>query len=297
MACIVVNREILVPVLGQIPCNEDFSPCQCIISFGDFTVNCTGVNMTEVQKVFIRTTTLRIDVLYLTAFDDQIIPPNLLPRKEVRIVSIQSHDMYDHLIVDQDAFDSSRAITERLTIEFCDLAYFDFSFLTSFSRLKSLKIVGSLNIVSKVILTLPILTSISTISLTFCSGFHDWQTFPALASGVLEILELQSNQDIDDKIMGVILGGILPSSAYSLKSLLLSENKLTKIPEELHFFSRIEKIDVHGNSIPAITNISFQSSFEFPILDLDISSSGVAEIQPDAFSGIYTYIYIYFYTS
>jgi len=268
MACIVVNREILVPVLGQIPCNEDFSPCQCIISFGDFTVNCTGVNMTEVQKVFIRTTTLRIDVLYLTAFDDQIIPPNLLPRKEVRIVSIQSHDMYDHLIVDQ-----------------------------SFSRLKSLKIVGSLNIVSKVILTLPILTSISTISLTFCSGFHDWQTFPALASGVLEILELQSNQDIDDKIMGVILGGILPSSAYSLKSLLLSENKLTKIPEELHFFSRIEKIDVHGNSIPAITNISFQSSFEFPILDLDISSSGVAEIQPDAFSGIYTYIYIYFYTS
>lgn len=247
--------------------------------------------MTEVQRVFTEISIITIDFLYLSAFNDQSVPPHLLMRSEVRFLNLKGYEVNDHLRVERDAFDSSMAVAERLTIEYCDLVDLDFAFLTSFSRLNTLKITNSENINNQVINTIPILSSLSTLSITFCSGFNDWQMFPTLAPGVLEIVELQSNRDINDGIIRLILGGILPYSANSLKTLFINGNKLKEIPEEIHHFGRIQTIDVHENSIFDIKSISFESSFEFPVIYIDVSSSGVSEIQSGSFSGNLKNIY------
>ena len=161
------------------------------------------------------------------------------------------------------------------------MLFFSWLFLAEFNQLEKITIHHSLNVQ---IFNLPPLTSLIDLHIRRSTGLKSWTHFPLLANGltrlVIEYCEL------NDEEMGRILNWI--QSGPSNDTLLyidLSGNALTRIPRQLHVFPHLIDIILEHQKEPGFSTIS-DLSFVVPIRILNLQSSHISDIEPDAFKGL-----------
>ena len=215
-------------------CLGDYSPCTCL-QFGDGTiqVDCEQVSVLDVQSIFNRTTTndlYRLDWTLPVKEVAAILPADLLSGKQSEIIRIAcALGSSTQLSIHPDSFRSSSGYTNQFIISDCDLAPLDLAFLASFNVLNLFSIYSSRSI--QCLQSLPTLPQLIEFNIFDCSGVDQLTSFPTGALPALQIFKLNSNQ-LDDKIVGLILNTIATSSGGTLLSLSVNDNQLTRIPEQ-----------------------------------------------------------------
>ena len=80
------------------------------------------------------------------------------------------------------------------------------------------------------------MSGLTEIRISYSAGFNALNVYPTLSRG-LRKLELSANTDLTDSNVGRTLSWAALSSANTLRTLDVAENKLTRIPSEVHVIS------------------------------------------------------------
>lgn len=240
------------------------------------------------QSIFNRTATsdlYRLDWILPVAEKDAILPAGLLSDKRSEIIRLAcAWGSSTTLDIHPDAFRSSSDYTKQFIISDCDLAPVDFNFLAEFNGLSLFSIYSSQNI--QCLESLPLLPQLKEFDIYDCSGFGQLNNFPTDALPALEIFKLNSNQ-LDDRVVELILKTIATSSGGTLLSLSVNNNLLTRIPEQLSSFPKLAKFYIANNNISLVTSGSL--TFTAPNVDaIYMPSVSLATIEPGAFQGLIT---------
>ena len=269
-------------------CTESYAPCVCELTINGLEVNCIDVSIADIKSVFFRTSAIRLYSVSLVASDPVTValPADLLSDKNVDRLSLTCPPAASPklpLTIAPDTFQYTRRITSYFSINDCDLATQDLSFLNGFSVLDTLRIERSLGLNG--IDTLPASTTeaLKELAIVDCEGLDVAPTFPSLTPARVERLILSGNKLNDAQSSKILIAVAGSSSVSSLKILSLANNVLTVAPQVAAFSSLISH-DLSGNSIPYIGNSAFifpSSSFSY----LGLEEVDLRIIQAGAFVG------------
>ena len=161
-------------------CPEDYSPCSCSFSsYAGLTVNCNRVHSSQVRQVLSRTSAVELNHFGLTLTPDEdgsAIPAGLLSGKKVLSLFFYCPTPSSYqLRIDRNAVSSTASHTDMVFISGCDLGRLDFSFLTGFEALTSLRIHSSKNLHEETFATLPALPHLKLLDLYQCTILHNHQ--------------------------------------------------------------------------------------------------------------------------
>lgn len=269
-------------------CVEDYFPCSCLM-YGDGTIQlvCDQVSVLEVENILNRTTTrdlYRFDWTLPATTDGSVnLPAGFFSNKRAEMIRLASaFPTFTKLSIHPEALSSSRDYTNQLILSDCDLAPLSFDFLIDFQTLKQLNIYSSQNI--QCLQTLPLLARLAEFDIFDCTGFEKLSSFPTDSLPVLETFKLNSNQ-LDDRVVGLILDTIAASSGDTLSFLSVNNNQLTRIPDQLAFFPRLSTFNAANNQINLITNgtLAFTAA---NVKAIYLPSNSLETIEPGAFQGI-----------
>ena len=186
------------------------------------------------------------------------------------------------LKIHQNAFRSSRYITKSIVFSNFNLGNFSFSFLEGFVKLEHLEIwhCDSLHLFD-----LPLLPMLETLRFGSCKGLNEWTYFPNLTNG-LDLLQMRES-DVTDELIELILESLKTGeSAQTLKYLYLGHNRLTKIPQQVKWFSALEKIALANQMPPGFCFLSGTDFTHNPdIVYLGLIASHITDIEPNFFQG------------
>ena len=182
-----------------------------------------------------------------------------------------------------EAFGFSRNITEDFKLTSLDMSKLNFSFLTDFHQLTRIIISHAINVN---LLGLPLLSSLSDLSITYSSGFNEWTNNP-LSKNEPHTLILDHNA-LDDDIVDRFLDWIIQGPVKdSLTHLHLSGNAMTRIPQKIKIFTRLFAIFLDRQQAPGFGNISplYSTSFLGFARDLHLTSCFITDLEMNAFEG------------
>lgn len=277
-------------LVNNCPAVNNFSPCNCTQNNGSFEeapkfkVFCDQIPIAEIQALFNRMSTHNLSSfeLIIAPSETLFIPADLLGTSRAKSLTIFCKDVSHNLIINDDAFRSSRDFTKVLTIDGCDLNQQpNFGFLDGFKALASLSISNSKNFNS--FQGLPSQSKLYSISILNCRGFNNLEDSTKIALPSLRQLYLQNNK-FDDKAVAKVLKILAESSTESLEELGLNENKLTRVPELITSFSNLHYLMMEQNAISLLhsQSLTLTGRMEF----LNLAYNGISTIEPGAFVGI-----------
>ena len=108
--------------------------CEVLYQGGDFFVDCTGVQVGEIQSAFQRTSIQNHRGIQLSG-NYRRLPANLLANKTVEIVIIDCRTLFRLEFIDPDAFRSSQSSMTDLELTNCELIGTEFNWnFSSFER-------------------------------------------------------------------------------------------------------------------------------------------------------------------
>ena len=163
-------------------CAGDYSPCYC----EDFTVYCRDIPAVSVKSAFSRITTsqhLYKFYLFLSADPGDINSTQLMADLIGNVTTFQTIDIncwypsYINqwgLVIDANAFRSTKSVTRELSILNCDLSQLNWSFISNFTNLQSLFLSGNDNFIAS-FYTLPSasLPRLTDLAIRASSGLND----------------------------------------------------------------------------------------------------------------------------
>lgn len=259
--------------------------------------------MADVREVFSRTVPTpdnELEWLQLTPpSSDTIIPADVLSTRRFKSVSIYCPTKDYHLVIDPDAFRSTRNFTTYLSIDSCNLAQLDFSFLTGFDQLADLDIFKSTNLHLSWS-NLPPLHSLTLLTIDPTSRLNDWVDFPTLSRGLTKVeIALSEDDGFQDEGVNRFLTWALKSSTETLRTLKIyaPSGSLEQMPRQLSFFTKLDYLDVSnpaGFPYPFWPSDSFLGlktvptgslAFTAPVRFVRVCSGQVSTIEPGAFKG------------
>ena len=286
---------------------DDYSPCitRPIIGFTIFIprIKCKGIPMTGVRDVFSRTTPTadnELEWLQLTPpATDPIIPEDVLSSRRFKSVSIYCPNKDYHLVIDPNAFRSTRNFTTYLSIDSCDLGQLDFTFLAGFDQLADIDIFKSTNLHLSWT-NLPPLPALTLLTIDPTWRLNDWVDFPVLGRGLQKVeLALNEEDEFQDEGLNRFLAWALKSSAETLRTLKIyaPSGTLSQMPRQLASFPKLDYLDISnpaGFPYPFAPSDSFKGltavptgalAFSAPVRFVRICSGQMSTIEPGAFKG------------
>ena len=246
-------------------------------------VHCKDVHVERIRDAFYSNREIYLKEIVLELPENEsMIPKDIFASHySINIVLIgnkMTPELF-YLQIDSEAFQSSSQATQIFIIESFNALNFDWSFLATFRKLKTLSISYAANMNLS---NLPLLPKLIELNISYCIGLNDWTHFPLFFNG-LELLVIQ-NCGLKDKEADQILNWIGPSKD-TLVCINFGHNALTRIPRQLLFFSRLNEIGINHQTYPGLGSIA-NLSFLAPVNRLNLSSSHVKDIQPGAFNGL-----------
>ena len=185
------------------------------------------------------------------------------------------------------AFQSTRDITKGIIIRQSDLGNMSFSFLEGFKELEILSIWDCYNCR---FLNLPTLPKLSKLFIIDCKGMNEEIEFPLPKSNHYNIDTLCLPQNLlNDEAVGRILDWILSSQPHdTLRTLTLSENRMTRIPHQLKSFGNLEWIylnhQMDNTGFGILSDQDFSNTHH--ISEIYLKSSNITRIKAGFFNGI-----------
>ncbi len=192
------------------------------------------------------------------------------------------------VVVDQNAFRSTKSYTKTLNLNRMDCFLLDFNFLSGFDKLSELYLSNIQNI-QMCLPSLPSLPSLTTLAIEYPTGMNELYSFPVLQNG-LKIAKfvgspyLPPEMSMTDVTFNRIMDWILISSENTLEELGVSNMaQVTEVPRQIPSFKALRKFWLHSNNISTIKNGSLY--FTAPVSLLNIKENGITDIEPNAFQG------------
>lgn len=266
-----------------------YSPCKCTTELDEITnkpkvskfrVVCDQIPIAKVKAAFVPANArdLAEIQLHLAANETSPIPADFLSTSSAQKVSIKCEGTYN-LVIDENAFRSSKTKSQRFNIIGCDLVKQpNFAFLKGFDTLNELIIKGSKNF--KSFQGIPSL--LKEIVISKSRDFQNLVDGPNIALPNLKILYLHGNR-MGDVVAAKILKTLASSSGGSLHFLEMNGNNLTRIPEMVTTFTKLEQLWLEHNAIKSIDTQPITSSV---IRNIYLSDNAISSIKPNVFGGI-----------
>ena len=280
-------------ILGQTDCpnDEDYSPCSCARRFdGVVSITCEEIPLAEVRAVFDKNTGFDLhDLLLYPQSSELIITANVLGLKHRITNNLRLYCPYFNgdyqLRIDPDAFASSKNSLQMMTTYHCDLARFNFDFLTGFDELNRIDIYYSTSVQLAGWATMPPLPGLLNLGIVESGNLNAWISFPNLVKGLDFVYLLDDG--ITDATMERILDWVLLSSRNSLTGLSVNQNALTRVPPQVASFSQLNLLSFdRQRTPPGLPSLSANSfNFASPVSYFSFSGSGLSTIQDGTFRG------------
>lgn len=277
------------PITGLIhdvqKCTKDYSPCSCeqTSDLKGQTIICNQVPIAKIQPIFnkMKAQDFSSFVLMTTPTETATIPADLLGASRTEELHIVCGGSYN-LMVDDNAFRSSNNLTSQFFIRDCDLKKLpNFNFLSNFQTLARITIDNSANFNS--FQGLPSKSPIYNIIISDSRGFEKLTDGPNVTLPGLRYLHLYRN-GLDDVAAAKILKTLASSSKGSLEELRLNNNKLTRIPDIISSFTKLNDLIINRNNIASIKSQSL--AFSSPINHIHLGNNPITSIEANAFGGI-----------
>lgn len=267
------------PLLTYAPCTcrADPFPTKVSIDCGPLIPRAALIT-TAFARSKSNVTTHEMVHLRLKKFTD--IPTDLLgARSNTRNIQLSCPDNKFELTINQNAFRSSRSTANHVTIEKCDLRQLDWRFLTQFTVLDSLLLVGSsfLNMQS-----MPLLPSVTAIYIVSCGNFQELYPFDQTPN--LARLQIDNSFNVTDEVFDGIVNMAASSYMDTLEILSLVGNKITHIPSAIGNFTRLISLQMENNAIKTLSTGSLHFS-STQLSTVWLSNNKLQTIQPGAFKG------------
>jgi len=275
----------------------DSAPC----SIFDGGVVCDQVSLKEVQRMFNRTSFLRLDsvklVLKPNLVNKKSIPKDVFGKKQTANIWIEyptevNVNLSLSLKVDPNAFRSTKPFTEIFTINHIDCNVLDLEFFTGFDKLTNLTF-QNIHDIQHCLPSLPPFSRLTSLNIKYCTGLNELNVLPSLKNGLKTVKFRGSIYDthktINDTTVGRIMDWLLLSSANTLQVLeIMYMNQVTRVPDKIASFKALRTLRLHDNSISVVKSGAF--SFSVPVSLLNIQGNGIKEIEPGAFRGIHVIV-------
>jgi len=307
-ACFIQLLLTCIVIAMEVPCADDYWPCSCrafrIPNFLHLTnqsadssnkmvfenrveVTCSRISGTEIPQIFARSSfNIRRDIYKVemkfssnSESNSTRLEPDVFDDDRVRRIRLVCPDERHRLSIHPSAFRASKDYVKEVFIEGCDLRRLDFAFLDGFTALNELyihsSVMGSFEGLPAVPLRL--------LDIHHCGeNHHGFKWNVTRLPAELTVLRLDGN-DLDD---GTVTDIIRSASNSSLSDLILSNNKISRIPEGLATFNTpLRRLKLIGNTIPLIDKESFRhledESIHLSVLNLGRIS--LNSIQPGTF--------------
>jgi len=279
---------------NQCSSNSSFDAAPCI--FFDGGVGCDQVPLKEVQRVFNRTSFLKLASVTLVIqpyiLSEKSIPKDVFGKKQIVDIWIEYPtevfvNLSLSLKVNPNAFRSTKRHTEIFTMNRIDCTVLDFGFLTGFDKLTNLTFANIHNI-QHCLPSLPPLSRLTSLDFQYCAGLNDLNVLPTLKNGLKAVQFFGSTDNIQETINDAtaarIMDWLLLSSANTMEEMtIVNMNQVTQVPHKISSFKALRALKLHGNSISVIKSGAF--SFSVPVSELNINENGIKEIESGAFQG------------
>lgn len=272
-----------------VDCPVNYSPCNCTTrldgtgkpDISEFQVVCDQIPISEVKIAFSQTPDIDLAGLTLT-----LAPAEASPIQADLLANSSAKNLYitckegNQLVIDENAFRSSKSKSESLDINGCDFTKQpNFVFLRDFQVFSQLQIDGSTNLQS--FQELP--STLKSLIIGNSRGFESLVDGPNIALPNLEELNLIEN-NMGDVLAAKILKTLASSSTESLNILNMLDNNLTRIPEMVTSFNKLTQLWLEQNAITTIDTPPFSSSGL--IKRLYFRGNAISSIKPNIFGGI-----------
>ena len=279
-----------------------FLACMCV-HFTDKKETTQGIfchykMIDSIPEIFASTNALGIEQLRIInscserkVTDKFVIPKDILANHWVTY-SIRFGPCYECkerqlLQVDPEAFWSSRNSVKELAFAAFDMLGLNYSFLDNFNHLEILAIHNCSNVH---FLEFPFLPNLRQLLIyNDCRGLNDWAFLQPISNG-LEIFYLKNNLMRDGDINRLLECWLLKGQTkYTLTTLILEQNSLTHIPEQLKYFSKLQKIWISHQNEPGFKALSTPIIFSDNTIAynfIDLSSNHISHIEPGFFQGL-----------
>ena len=253
-------------------------------------VTCSRISAKEISQIFSRSSfNIRRDIYKVelkfspnSGSNSIRLQPDVFDDDRVGRIRLVCPDQKHRLSIHPSAFRASRDYSKEVFIEGCDLRRLDFAFLKGFKALNELyihySVIGNFE-------GLPELPALRLLDIRHCGEHHHgfkWNV--TRLPSELQVLRLDHN-DLDD---GTVAKIIRSASNSSLSDLILSKNRISRIPEGLATFTTpLRRLKLVGNTIPYIDKESFRhleeddGSIHLSVLNLGRVS--LNSIQPGTF--------------
>ena len=274
----------------------DYAPClQIHPTRLSSNIYCSNVPLNDIGQMFQRKhsecngcNNMFSKFQLLVQPNDLAIPADFLANHVAYRLTISCQALgTQRLQVDPDAFRSSRNVTYRIAISYCDLTGFSFEFLRGFQRLTTIELNSDANVQLAHWDSLPHLIIFDQLAITFCTGLdelpivlRDFTSKDGFSRIVL------SGNEIGDEAMDKILqqrGLNSPSTSLILD---LGNNALTRIPPSLASFKNLDQLHLDHNPIKIIP-----AGLINPVRLLDMFYCDVEFIEPGALKGLNIFAY------
>lgn len=297
---------------SSVYCENYFSPCTCDRIFdenvGDYgsIVKCTDSSNTNIQKILNKP---------LTKFDNYIFSLHLGPNDTNMFAKMTGNRTFftltldcsyapkNLLIINSDAFTSTKIDTNAITLQNCDLSNFNWSFLTNFTYLNSISILNSSNLHTTFstfpVKTMPWLKRLELNQIKGINGFGNaGLKFPDSIPNGLAYLSISRGYNngnckdcsIGDIALAKLLSWITPSSSKTLTSVTLEGNSLIQIPTDIVKFTRLSQFTIQNTVPMKIQSNAFNvSRTKDSYLNLDLGYSQITDVNSGAFQGTVEY--------
>ena len=263
---------------------ENYSPCMCPIQGKKyFVLECVGVSTEHVRNIFISTKSVDFDQISFQ-LNDSLFPMDLFVSHRANSITVcgnNSNPQQFYPDIHPDAFRSSRNFTVEFNLKSINMCKMNLSFLATFYQLKTLSIWNSVGLNSSSFPPLPNLINLWITDSKFNS--NGWSIF-LNSIKCLEELNLENNGLNNEQVDQILELIFMSPSKDTLTLLDLSSNSLTRIPSQVKYFSRVNKIylnNQNGQGFGIVSEISLLA----PVRFLDLTYCSINEIQTTTFQG------------
>ena len=250
--------------VANCPNFENYSPCQCgcLNPIGGLSpISCKGLDPEGLRSLFTKFRSARWDELNIEIPESNltVIPENFLANHVVenRIIIDCPFESSFQLKIHPKAFNFQPI--KYFSLSFCHLtATVDYSFVIGFHQLTNFILFETpgIDLIDEWTKLLPITCNHNNDSVT-----KNETDRPFGMNGFKEMV--LTGVGMPESTVCRILKGLSRFSADTLKILMIGGNELTKIPEEIKFFTSLEVLDItmltKGFSIPVIKAGSLRS--------------------------------------
>lgn len=217
------------------------------------------------------------------------------------IIATGNGESLTSLIVDPNAFRSSKNTLRYFSLMSYNTDKFDFQFLKGFQRLHHI-LFSRLSNLHKSLPTLPSLPSLNGLAIWFSTGLNEtWQSTDKITlqtgAGLNDLLVIGC--ELDGESLAHFLDWIMPSSIKTFSSLHVAFNTIGFITRQLSSFKGLKKIEITHNQLDLVVS---KNSFYLQDIyavhmdtdaytgywrppNTDLSNSRIVDIESGTFKG------------